>query len=91
MKKYVVNYDCMANSDLAIFTAKEIVKSLNDGNYTVLDTAIEEAVDRTLTYYDDQWELMKIYQRPKEANYDEAEELFVQELYSIIDEEELEE
>lgn len=91
MKKFVVNYDCMTNSDLAIFTAKEIVEYLNNGEYTDLDTAIVEELDRKLIYYDDQWELMKTYQTPDEANYNAAVEMFMNELYSIIDEEEIEE
>lgn len=91
MKKFIVNCDYTKNSDLAISTAKDIVEYLNNGEYTDLDTAIVEELDRKLIYYDDQWELMKTYQTPDEANYNAAVEMFMNELYSIIDEEEIEE
>ena len=91
MKKFVVNCDYAENSELAISTAKDIVEYLNNGEYTDLDTAIADELDRILIYYDDQWELIKTYQTPQEANYDAAVEMFMNELYSIIDEEEIEE
>lgn len=91
MKKFVVNCDYAENSELAISTAKDIVEYLNNGEYTDLDTAITDELDRILIYYDDQWNLMKTYQTPQEANYNEAVEMFMNELYSIIDEEEIEE
>lgn len=87
MKKFVVNCDYAENSELAISTAKDIVEYLNNGEYTDLDTAIADELDRILIYYDDQWELIKTYQTPQEANYDTALEMFMSELYSIIKEE----
>ena len=91
MKKFVVNCDYTENSDLAIRTARDIVEYLNNGEYTDLETAINEEVDRQTIYYDDQWELMKTYQRPENADYQQAVEMFITELYSIIAEEEIEE
>lgn len=90
MKKFVVNFDYAENNDFAIETAKEIVEYLNNGDYTDIDTAISEELDRKLIYYDDQWKMIQTYQRPHEANYDTALEMFMSELYSIIKEEEIE-
>ncbi len=91
MKKFVVNFDYAENSGLAISTAEDIVEYLNKGEYTDLDRAIYETVDTKLIYTNDRWDLMKTYQTPDEANYDAAVEMFMNELYSIIDEEEFEE
>ncbi len=91
MKKYTVKYDYEKNNSFAIITAEEIVDYLNNEEYDDLDTAIMEEVDRKLIYYDDQWEMMRTYQTPQNANYNIALEMFVEELYSIIEEEELEE
>lgn len=44
------------------------------GDYEDLSDCIYDAMDRGLIYYDDQWELMKNYQTPEEANLSEAEE-----------------
>lgn len=91
MKKYTVKYDYEKNNYFAISTAEEIVDYLNSEEYDDLDTAISDEVDRKLIYYDDQWEMMRAYQTPQDANYNMALEMFVEELYSIIEEEELEE
>lgn len=91
MKKYLANFNYEKNNSFAISTAEEIVDYLNNEEYDDLDTAIMEEVDRKLIYYDDQWEMMRVYQTPQNANYNMALEMFVEELYSIIEEEELEE
>ena len=91
MKKFKVNYDYSKNKSIAIDTAHDIVDYLNNGEYDNLDTAISDELDRILIYYDDQWELIKTYLLPRDANYDKALEMFIEELYSIIKEEEIEE
>ena len=91
MKKFEVNYDYSKNNSIAIDTAHDIVDYPNNGEYDNLDTAISEELDRILIYYDDQWEMMKTYQTPQDANYYTALEMFIEELYSIIKEEEIEE
>lgn len=91
MKKYLANFNYGKNNSFAISTAEEIVDYLNNEEYDDLDTAIMEEVDRKLIYYNDQWEMMRAYQTPQNANYNMALEMFIEELYSIIEEEELEE
>ena len=56
-----------------------------------MDRAIYETVENNQIYYTDQWELLKTYQKPTTANYAEAYEMLISELYSIIEEEEIEE
>ena len=43
-----------------------------------------QAMDDTLIYYDDQWEIMKQYQNPEEANFNEAMEEFYNDLVEIL-------
>lgn len=47
------------------------------------DDEIMSAVDDALIYDDDQWDVMKHYQRPSEANFDEAIEYLIDDIYSI--------
>ena len=91
IKKYELNCDYSENTTFAIDIANHIVEYLNNGEYDDLDTAIMQELDSKLIYYDDQWELMKTYQRPENADYQQAVEMFITELYSIIAEEEVEE
>lgn len=56
-----------------------------------MDRAIYETVENNQIYYTDQWELMKTYQTPTTANYSEALEMLISELFSIIAVEEVEE
>ena len=45
---------------------------------------LQQAIDDSLIYYDDQWEIMKHYQLPQEANFDEAMEEFYNDLVEIL-------
>ena len=45
---------------------------------------LQQAIDDSLIYYDDQWEIMKQYQNPQEANFSEAIELFYNDLLDIL-------
>lgn len=44
-----------------------------------------EAIDSSLIYYNQQWAMMKYYQNPQEANYEEAFEFFVNDMFSVVD------
>ena len=90
MKKYYVDYGC-ENTSFAIRTAEEIVQWLNYGDYDNIDDAIQQTAESKLIYFDDQWEMMKAYQRPDEADYNEAYCMFLNELYGIVKEEDDEE
>ena len=45
---------------------------------------LQQAIDDSLIYYDDQWEIMKHYQLPQDANFDEAMEEFYEDLVEIV-------
>ena len=49
-------------------TEEELLNSIND----------------SIIYYDDQWEIMKHYQNPEEANFNEAMEEFYNDLVEIL-------
>jgi len=87
MKKFVLNYD-EKNNDLAVSIAEKIVDCLNDGDCSDFETALYDELDLALMYYEDQWELLKTYQAPKNANYDDAIEMLVAEIHSVIEESE---
>lgn len=87
MKKFVLNYD-EKNNDLAVSIAEKIVDCLNDGEYCDLETAICYELDIALMYYEDQWELLKTYQKPYNANYNVAFEMLIDEIHSVIEESE---
>ena len=87
MNKYKLNCNYLETTDYAIGMAKDIIEYLNNGDYDNLDTAIMQEIDNELIYYDDQWELMKNYQTPQEANIYMAIEMLIAELHSIITEE----
>lgn len=45
---------------------------------------LQQAIDDSLIYYDDQWEIMRHYQNPEEANFNEAMEEFYEDLAEIL-------
>ena len=49
-----------------------------------MEEALSYAMDDELIYDDDLWEIMKYYQRPNEANFSEAMELFYGDLLEIL-------
>ena len=88
MNKYRVNYNNLENKTFAINMAKNLVADLNSYNYD--DIGLEETVwyelEARLIYDDDRWDLMRLYQRPDEANYNEAFIECYTEICSIIEE-----
>jgi hypothetical protein len=46
---------------------------------------VYEAIDSSLIYYHQQWTMMKYYQNPQDANYEEAFESFVNDMFSVVD------
>lgn len=81
--KTIYNFD---NFDNAIDVAQSAVDEYNAGNYDDIDTAIFEEVDRALIYYDEQWQIIMHYQTPVEANLNEAIQQFIEEVQSIVEE-----
>jgi len=50
-----------------------------------LHDAIIQAIDDSLIYTEDLWEIMKQYQSPQDANWDEAVEEFYNDVYVIVE------
>lgn len=49
-----------------------------------IDEALLDAINDYIIYYDDQWEIMKFYQNPTEANFSEAIEEFYSDCYNVV-------
>lgn len=90
MKKYKVNYEGW-HGDTAQTIAESAVDELNKGNYKDIQDAIFDEMDSHLLYYDDIWEMMKDYQNPQDANYEDSITSLYEDVASMIEEEEEEE
>ena len=71
-------------TDLAIhffdrFDEEEIKKDIRNNNSKHFDNCFKEE----FIYDDDLWQIMKYYQRAEDANYNEAMDLFYEDLYEI--------
>lgn len=92
MSKYKINNEKIHNIfgsyemiDIATTTLCRIdLESIDDGCDTINN--IFNAVDDTIIYYNIQWEIMKHYQNPKDANLDEAINDFLYDLNLCIEE-----
>ena len=62
----------------------EIAESIIERMEEPTEEELWQAMDDTLIYYDDQWEIMKQYQNPKEANFNEAMMEFYDDLLEIL-------
>lgn len=64
------------------------VAQIAKGIFEVMEDSTEEelrySMDIELIYDEDQWEIMKYYQRPNEANFDEAMDEFYNDLLDIL-------
>ena len=90
MKKYIINYEGW-HGDTAINIAEEAVEEFNKGNYKDIEDAIADEINSQIIYDDDIWEIMKDYQNPQDANYDDAMESLYEDIMSMVEEEEEEE
>lgn len=59
------------------------IEELGDDGLDIRDEVYSN-VDDSLIYYDDQWCVMKFYQTPNEANFDEAVEQLVDDCVEIV-------
>ena len=93
MTKLVLKHNYADNNDFAISIAKEVIETLNneEHDYSSLSmsdelyTEISYVLEAKLIYNDDRWEMMKIYLNPEDANYEEALEMCMDEVHSIIE------
>ena len=61
-----------------------IVESIFERMEEPTEEELQYAMDLELIYDEDLWEIIKYYQRPNEANYDEAMEEFYNDLLDIL-------
>ena len=90
MKKYIINYEGW-HGDTARAISEESVKEFNKGNYKDIEDAISDEIDSQIIYDNDIWEIMKDYQDPHDANYEDAMISLYEDIISMIEEEEEEE
>ena len=90
MKKYKINYEGW-HGDTAQDIVEAAVKEYESGNYSNIEDAIADEIDSHIIYDDDIWEIMKDYQNPQDANYDDAINSLYEDVISMIEEEEEEE
>ena len=62
----------------------EIVKSIFERMEEATEEELQQAMNDELIYDDDLWEIMKYYQRPTEANFNEAMEEFYNDLLEVL-------
>ena len=63
---------------------EKIAESIIERMEAPTEEELQQAIDDSLIYYDDQWEIMKHYQNPEEANFNEAMEEFYEDLAEIL-------
>ena len=90
MKKYTINYEEW-HGDTATAIAEKVVEEFNEGNYKDIENAIADEIDSQIIYDNDIWEIMKDYQEPRDANYEDAMSSLYEDIISMIEEEEEEE
>ena len=65
--------------------ASDILDRASDDDRKDASEKIIDALNDSLIYCDDQWEIMKAYQSPEEANFQNALEEFINDLLSVIE------
>lgn len=90
MRKYIINSNYREYADIVVATAEEIVDSLNDGKHPDAADAIFEVATKRMATCQDRWGLLMAYQTPQEADYNKAWHMFLDDLFSIIDVQEIE-
>lgn len=91
MNKYKINDEKMCEIfgfSKILDIATDILNNINLENINNDDSLvnnINNAVDDTMIYYETQWEIMKHYQNPKDANLDNAIESFIYDLSRCIE------
>lgn len=62
---------------------EDLVERVFDMTEEDPDDEIWDAIDQGLIYYDDQWEVLKYYCTPQDANFNEALEELYNDIYEI--------
>lgn len=62
-----------------------VIDDLQHNRVDCIEDSINNNMDSVLIYYDDQWDVMKAYQTPQEANFSEAWQMAWEDIYSAIE------
>ena len=86
MRKEVVRYFERATDDF-FDLVDDIIDRIDEDDF-ISDSyeAVWEAIDNGVIYYDDQWEILKHYCDPKNADWDYAIEEFANDIADIAQE-----
>ena len=64
--------------------AEAIIERMEEVSKDKIEDELQYAMDTELIYDEDLWEIMKYYQRPNEANFNEAMDEFYNDLLDIL-------
>ena len=64
--------------------AESIIERMEEVSKDEIEEELQYAMDLELIYDEDLWSIMAYYQRPNEANFDEAMEEFYNDLLEIL-------
>lgn len=82
--KITKNLETLLIEKFGFGEVEKIAESIIERMEAPTEEELWQAMDDTLIYYDDQWEIMKHYQNPEEANFNEAMEEFYNDLVEIL-------
>lgn len=86
--KIGAHFDYSGDFEFLDVVAKIIERTIDiyedqDDDSKDINEAIYDALDTALIYYSDQWKVLKHYLNPQDANWDEAIELFTNDLFEL--------
>lgn len=80
-----VSVNTRFNVDIMNKIVEYTVDDIRHNRADSVEEALNANIDSSLIYDDDMWEIMKEYQTPSEANWDEAFQLAWEDMYSAIE------
>lgn len=82
--KIAKNLETLLIEKFGFGEVEKIAESIIERMEAPTEEELLNSINDSLIYYDDQWEIMKHYQLPYEANFDEAIEEFYNDLAEIL-------
>lgn len=82
--KITKNLETLLIEKFGFGEVEKIAESIIERMEAPTEEELQQAMDDELIYTDDQWEIMKHYQNPEEANFNEAMEEFYNDLVEIL-------
>lgn len=82
--KITKNLETLLIEKFGFGEVEKIAESIIERMEAPTEEELLNSINDSLIYYDDQWEIMKHYQLPHEANFDAAMEEFYNDLVEIL-------